>query len=478
MAVVINGTTGISGVDGSAGTPALQGGDPDTGIFYGTNTVSIATNGVAAVTVDATGSTTFAAQTLFPDGTVSAPSISNTGDVNTGVYFPAADNVAIATGGVAALTADSSQNVSVTNTLVMGSSFKRNRIINGDMRVDQRNAGAAISAATLANFGYTVDRFGFFASQSAKFSFQQNAGSVTPPIGFTNYAGLTVASAYSVTASDYFWYFTKIEGLNISDLAWGTANAKTVTLSFWVYSSLTGTFGGALQNNAQTWSYPFSYSISQANTWTQISVTIAGPNASQGTWLTTNGIGIILIFGLGAGSSQSNTANAWANGAYTQPTSTVSVVGTNGATFYITGVQLEVGSVATPYERQIYSEQLAQCQRYYFKTFADGTAPAQNAGTTGSYILPQMVGASTTQNGVTMAMPVAMRAMTTVTLYNPSAANAQIRNTSVNADCSSSAVTAIGGSGYSWGVSPSCVTAAGSAAGNQMRIHFTVDGEL
>ncbi len=164
MAVVINGTTGISGVDGSAGTPALQGTDTDTGIFYGTNTVSIATNGVAAVTVDAngdttiandlivngtttqTGSTTFTAQTLFPDGSVSAPSISNTGDVNTGVYFPAADNVAIATGGVAALTADSSQNVSVTNTLAMGSSFLRNRIINGDMRIDQRNAGVGLKA--------------------------------------------------------------------------------------------------------------------------------------------------------------------------------------------------------------------------------------------------------------------------------------------------------------------------------------------
>ena len=237
----------------------------------------------------------------------------------------------------------------------------RNRIINGDMRIDQRNAGASVTATT-SNL-YTVDRWRAYASQSSKYTVQQNAGSVTPPAGFTNYLGITSSSAYSVISSDYLFITQNIEGYNVADLAWGTANAKTVTLSFLVYSSLTGTFGGSLQNSAQNRSYPFSYTISSANTWTQISVTILGD--TTGTWLTTNGIGLWVNFNLGMGTTLSGTANAWASANYVAPTGATSVVGTNGATWYITGVQLEVGSTATPFERRMYGQELALCQRYY-----------------------------------------------------------------------------------------------------------------
>jgi hypothetical protein len=245
------------------------------------------------------------------------------------------------------------------NSFSPESSVFRNRIINGAMTIDQRNAGASVTANN-ATFG--VDRWATETSEASKLSMQQDAGAVTPPVGFTDYLGLTSSSAYTVTSGQTFNLYQRIEGLNIADLAWGTANAKTVTLSFWVRSSLTGTFGGAIQNNGNDRSYPFAFTISAANTWEQKSVTIAGD--TSGTWLTTNGIGIRVRFSLGAGSSISGTAGAWSSSDFRSATGAVSVVGTNGATFYITGVQLEVGSTATSFDYRPYGTELALCQRY------------------------------------------------------------------------------------------------------------------
>jgi hypothetical protein len=239
-------------------------------------------------------------------------------------------------------------------------SIMKNRIINGAMVIDQRNAGASVTPSA---DGYLLDRWTYEASAASKFTFQQNAGSVTPPVGFSKYLGATVASAVSISATSYFMLEQRIEGQNLADLAWGTANAKTVTLSFKVYSSLTGTFGGCIGNASANRSYPFSYTISSANTWTDISVTIAGD--TSGTWLTTSGIGMIVYFGLGIGSTYSGTAGAWAGANYNSATGAVSVVGTSGATFYITGVQLEVGSSATGFEYRQYGQELALCQRYF-----------------------------------------------------------------------------------------------------------------
>jgi len=234
----------------------------------------------------------------------------------------------------------------------------KNRIINGAMVIDQRNAGASGTSG-----GYTVDRWYYDSTQNSKGTWQQNAGAVTPPAGYIKYLGFTSSSAYSVLTGDLFRFGQVIEGLNVADLGWGTANAQSVTLSFWVRSSLTGTFGGSLTNGAASRSYPFTYTISAANTWEQKTVTIAGD--TTGTWLTTNGAGICLMFGLGAGSTYSGTAGAWATANYITATGATSVVGTNGATFYITGVQLEIGTSATPFERRLYNQELANCQRYY-----------------------------------------------------------------------------------------------------------------
>ena len=230
------------------------------------------------------------------------------------------------------------------------------------MRIDQRNAGAAI-ASLGSGSTYTVDRFYYYGSQSGKFSFQQNQGSVTPPAGFSNYAGFTSLSAFSAAASDVFVLGQVIEGYNISDLAWGTANAKSVTFSFWVRSSITGTHSGFFGNSNLTRSYPFTFTVSSANTWTQISVTIAGD--TTGTYSTTNGAGIYVGFNLGCGSTFLGTAGSWQAALYEGATGSVSIVGTNGATFYLTGVQLEVGTAATPFERRQYGQELALCQRYF-----------------------------------------------------------------------------------------------------------------
>ena len=265
-------------------------------------------------------------------------------------------------GGTGLTTPGTSGNVLMSNGTdwVSGTIYAtRNRIINGAMVIDQRNAGASGTG----NGEYTVDRWFYQGSQSSKLTWQQNAGSVTPPVGFSNYFGFTSSSAYSVAAGDYFYFQQPIEGYNVADLGFGTANAKTITLSFWVRSSLTGTFGGAIQNGNSTRTYPFSYTISSANTWTQISITVAGD--TTGTWLTTNGHGLSVFFSLGMGSTYSGTANTWSSTNYISTTGATSVVGTNGATWYVTGVQLEQGSTATPFERRLISQELANCQRYY-----------------------------------------------------------------------------------------------------------------
>jgi hypothetical protein len=235
----------------------------------------------------------------------------------------------------------------------------KNRIINGDFRIDQRNAGASV---TPADGAYTLDRWQAGLTQASKFSVQR---STVAPTGFTNSLLVTSLSAYSVLTGDLFRVSHYIEGFNTSDLGWGAAGAQTVTLSFWVRSSLTGTFSGSLMNSAVNRAYPFTYSISAANTWEQKSVTIAGD--TSGTWLTDNGIGIRVGFSLGAGSTYSGTAGAWASALYTSATGATSLVGTNGATFYITGVQLEQNTSATPFERRLYNQELANCQRYYWK---------------------------------------------------------------------------------------------------------------
>ena len=292
------------------------------------------------------------------------------------------------------------------------------------MAIDQRNAGASV-ANDVTGTQYSLDRWNIYGSFASKFTVQQNAGSITPPVGFKNYLGATSSAATSVGATDTYIIIQKPEGLNCADLGWGTANAQTVTLSFRVYSSLTGTFGGSITNSAENRSYPFSYSIPVANTWTTISITIAGD--TSGTWLTTNGTGMKVVFSLGTGTTFSGTSGAWAGTIYYSATGATSVVGTNGATFYITGVQLEKGSTATSFDYRPYGTELALCQRYcikyggnsLFETFGSGLS----YGTTGAW--------------VSINLPVEMRAIpsvdtaTLVSVVNGAAGNLSVTGVAI-----------------------------------------------
>ena len=290
---------------------------------------------------------------------------------------------------------------SISNS--QGSPFGfKNRIINGAMVIDQRNAGASV---TPTDSQFVVDRFNIRITQSSKLTAQQNQGSVTPPTGFTNYLGVTSSSAYAVTASDNFNIVQIIEGYNIADLGFGTANAKTITLSFWVRSSLTGTFGGSLTNSALDRSYPFTYTINQANTWEKETITI--PGDTTGTWLTTTGQGIRVWFGLGVGTDKSATAGSWSANYYNSVTGATSVVGTSGATFYITGVQLEKGTQATEFDYRDYGRELALCQRYAYVNRV-------LLGTFGAFGLSGFFENTTTAN-IPIRHPVEMRASPTFT---------------------------------------------------------------
>jgi len=253
---------------------------------------------------------------------------------------------------------------SAQDTAATGFGFK-NRIINGAMGISQRNG---TSTVTPGSTDYLTDRWHVAMSQSSKFT---GAQSSTAPTGFSNSLIITSSSAYSVGASDYFVVRQAIEGFNFADCSFGTASASTITLSFWVRSSLTGAFGGSLYNAAGNRSYPFSYTINAADTFEQKTITIAGD--TTGTWVgATNGAGLYVSFSFGAGSTFNSPANAWAGGFYTQPSGSTSVVGTSGATFYITGVQLEKGSTATSFDYRSYGTELALCQRYLPAMSRDG----------------------------------------------------------------------------------------------------------
>ena len=250
------------------------------------------------------------------------------------------------------------------DSIAQYNSFK-NRIINGGMVIDQRNSGAAQNNLAVG-WVYTVDRWEVYSNNASRFNSQQNKGAVTPPAGFKNYLGVSVNTGYTPSAADYNILAQPIEGFNTADLGFGAAGAATVTLSFWVYSSISGTHSGFLANNTLTTSYPFTFSVTSANTWTQISVSIIG--STSGTWVgATNGIGLYVGFNLGNGSNyQTGTPNIW-GGTLIQPSSAVSIVGTSGATFYITGVQLEKGSTATAFDYRPYGTELQLCQRYYIQ---------------------------------------------------------------------------------------------------------------
>jgi hypothetical protein len=261
------------------------------------------------------------------------------------------------------------------------------------MGLDQRNDSSPVGT----NGSFVCDRFQVVHASDGVFSAQQI---VEAPDNFKTSLKVTTTTADAdLTTNQQLCIRQLIEGFNTIPANFGKASARTLSLSFWVRSSLTGTFGGAIGNSDDDRSYVFSYTVNSANTWEYKTVTI--PGDTTGTWLINNGIGIRVTWSLGTGPSISETAGSWYGSVRRGVTGGVNLLGTLNATWQITGVQLEVGSKSTPFEHELYSQTLAKCQRYY-QLLRNG---ALFAGTTNG----------TTQVGsIGLPLAVSMRAAPTV----------------------------------------------------------------
>jgi hypothetical protein len=244
---------------------------------------------------------------------------------------------------------------------------------------------------------------------------------------YTNGTGAAPTSPQLIAFDQY------IEGLNCADLEFGSASAATVTVSFWVRASVTGTYAVSLANSDINRSYVATYTINAANTWEQKSVTIAGD--TSGTWLKTNGIGIAVRFAVGGGSGVQTTAGAWQAGNFFTTSACTNLTATSGATFYITGVQLERGSTATSFDFRPYGTELALCQRYYWKTYNQSAVPG-SASSSATYRARSYSGSYA---AAVVQFPVLMRAVPSCTLYNSNTgATNSWRDVDNNADRSAS----------------------------------------
>lgn len=265
----------------------------------------------------------------------------------------------------------------------------RNRIINGAMMIDQRYSGTANTVNANVNNQYNLDRWTWYNTMgTGAFTVQQmNAANTSAsnyeansaPAGFINSMKMTVSTANTTPAAASFCRVIQpVEGLNVTDLGWGTSSAKPVTLSFWVKSSLAGSYSAVLLNNTGTRTNPQSYTISAANTWQYVSITYAGD--TTGTWLTNNNIGVFVDFWFAGGSLYVTSSPGWNGGTGYEITGQSNLMATVGNTFYITGVQLEVGTTATPFEFRHYGQELALCQRYYWQIKETGAGVEQEVG--------------------------------------------------------------------------------------------------
>lgn len=255
----------------------------------------------------------------------------------------------------------------------------RNRFVNGEMLIDQANEGSILSIST-AGYHYGADQWwGYGTSAAGVFRLTKTSG--TPPINFQAYTHIDVTTQSASPAAGALYLFGQnLEGYSIRDFLWGTVNAKTVALSFWVRSNLTGTFAGAIQNFTGTRSYVFNYTINSANTWEQKSMSI--PGETTGTWVTNANAAVQFQFDLGTGSTYQGTAGVWSSSNVVTTAGANRIITSTSNTLDFTGIQLELGLSATAYEYKTFDVMLAQCQRYYEKSNAMGTKPATNPSDT------------------------------------------------------------------------------------------------
>ena len=307
------------------------------------------------------------------------------------------------------------------STVSSGWTGFKNRVNNGAMLIDQRGSG------TSTNGGYAVDRFYALQGTSGTFTAAQSSES---PTGFSKSMVFTVGSAGTASAAQQVRITQAFEGLNMADLDWGKSTAKALTISFWVRSSVTGTYCVAIHNDGGNRAYIREYTISSANTWEQKSVTI--PGCTDGTWPVTNARWGTLKFDLGSGSDRLGTAGSWLTGAeYAKTSNQVNFINNAGATFYLTGVQVELGSTASSFEYRPYGAELALCQRYYFKIINEsGVSDETFFGSGFNY--------ATTSAAIIVSFPVDMRVRPTALETTGTAANYTVWSSSnVTTACNS-----------------------------------------
>jgi len=341
----------------------------------------------------------------------------------------------------------------------------RNRIINGEMRIDQRGLAGGANVTTANYYGldrWTVSRNG----GAAVIGYGHGTGLATSSAaGFTDYLSTAVNTAASPAASDFSFIRQWVEGLNVADLAWGTSAASSITISFYVSASITGTYAASVRNSAGNRSYVSTFSIAVANSWQYVTLTI--PGDTSGTWLKNNEQGLALTFDLGSGSNSNTTAGAWQAGAFSRTSGCVTPVATSGATFYITGVQLEAGTVASPFERRDYGRELMMCQRYYQTTY-NGVV-AGTVSTSGN--LARYLDGTTAYASHSGQFPVAMRATPTMAVYNPN--TGAVSSMAADASNPAAVATALGPTGYRLYVNNVSV---GVSVG--LSAHYTANSEL
>ena len=376
---------------------------------------------------------------------------------------------------VAATTLSASGASTFTNSApsVIGGLGFRNRIINGDMRIDQRNEGAAFTLNSGLN--YIMDRWGAVTQTNSTGTLQRVADA---PSGFINSAKYTVSTAQAPTSGQFNQFETKIEGFNVADFGFGTASAKTVTLSFWVKSSLTGTFGVIIDNSpGSIRNYLGQYTINSANTWELKSIVI--PGDTSGTWATSNAAGLRVVFDLGCGSSQEGTANVWSTSNFRRVLGNVTLINNTAATWQVTGVQLEVGNAATEFERRPFGQELALCQRYYQKTYNIGVVPGTGS-LLGSEFFEVYTGvAASTAGNVNKGFRFAgaMRDVPSVVLYSDNSGTAN----AIYVGADRTGVTATSGriSVSGWrGISVDATSAQVISNGVATSLHWTASAEF
>ena len=341
----------------------------------------------------------------------------------------------------------------------------KNRIINGNMTISQRNGTTATSVS--GNDIYTIDRYKGWANGGGVFSVTQ---STTAPTGFANSALITVTTAdSSIAAGDNYRFAQVIEGYNIADFGFGASGASTVTLSFWVRSSVTGTFGGSFYSSPATRSYVFNYTISSANTWTYITTTATGD--TSGSWNNTNGQGLTIYFDMGSGSNYENATGSWVGSEKFRTSGNATLISTNAATWYVTGIQVEKGSTATSFDYRPFTTELQLCQRYFATTYNTGVAvgAVSNLGA-----LYRTLDATQSYSSLMWSLPVKMRATPTSTIYSPNSGTAAKFYT--NSGAVDVSVTAAGYDGMQ--TVAAIVNGVSVVAQAFISGHFTVSAEL